>query len=214
MVRALFVEYPGDPGSWTVEDEYLFGSDILVAPLFETAATGRHVYLPPGQWIDYQTGKIYSGGWHQIEAGAIPIVMLVRDGAVVPHIKLAQSTKDMDWANLDLVVFAAAAPSATGLLCLPSDNVVHQIALTRRGGTFALTANPLAGRTALNVRMHTGSGKQHADGSSRVLYIRRRLTVHSRRDRAAGLVGEARVGGGGVPCLVLRDATSGITLPA
>ena len=131
-----------------------------MAPLFETGATGRAVYLPPGQWIDYQSGKPYGGGWHQIEAGAIPVVMLVRDGAVLPHIKLAQSTKNMDWATLDLVVYATTTTqSARGLVCLPSDNVLHQIALTRRGGTFALAANPLAGRTALNVRMYTGSGK-------------------------------------------------------
>jgi len=59
MVRALFIEYPGDPGAWQVEDEYLFGADILVAPLLEAQTTGRDVYLPPGQWIDYQTGKLY-----------------------------------------------------------------------------------------------------------------------------------------------------------
>ena len=62
MVRALFVEYPEDPGAWLVEDEYLFGSDILVAPLMQTGATGRDVYLPGGKWIDYQTKRVYSGG--------------------------------------------------------------------------------------------------------------------------------------------------------
>jgi alpha-D-xyloside xylohydrolase len=159
MVRALFVEYPNDPGSWTVEDEYLFGSDILVAPLFETAATGRDVYLPPGQWIDYQTGKTYGGGWHAVQAGAVPVVMLVREGAVVPHIKLAQSTKDMDWANLDLVVYATTAKSAQGLVCLPSDNVLHGITLPRGAGKYPLAANPLAGRSALTVRMYTNYGK-------------------------------------------------------
>ena len=46
-----------------------------------SGATGRDVYLPAGQWIDYQTGKLYAGGWHKIEAGPIPVVMLVRDGA-------------------------------------------------------------------------------------------------------------------------------------
>ena len=56
MLRALFVEYPDDPGSWLVEDQYLLGSDILVAPLMEEGTTGRDVYLPPGEWVDYQTG--------------------------------------------------------------------------------------------------------------------------------------------------------------
>ncbi len=44
MLRALFVEYPNDPGAWLIDDQYLFGSDMLVAPLFENV-TERNVYL-------------------------------------------------------------------------------------------------------------------------------------------------------------------------
>jgi alpha-D-xyloside xylohydrolase len=146
MVRALFVEYPNDPGSWLVDNEYLFGSSILAAPLFHENATGRDVYLPPGTWIDYQTGKSYEGGWHHIEAGAIPIVMLVRDGTVLPEIKLAQSTMDMDWSRLKLVVFAKDTQSANGLVCLPSDKVLHKISLKKTDGKFQLLNDPLAGR--------------------------------------------------------------------
>jgi alpha-D-xyloside xylohydrolase len=105
MVRALFIEYPNDPGSWQVEDEYLFGADILVAPLMEAGLAARDVYLPPGQWVDYQSRKVYAGGWHNVVAGQIPIVMLVRGGAVIPHIKLAQSTAQMDWSSVEKVVF-------------------------------------------------------------------------------------------------------------
>ena len=71
MLRALFVEFPDDPGAWKVDDEYLFGSQILVAPLLESGITGRTVYLPEGKWIDYQTEKVYEGGWHRIEAGSL-----------------------------------------------------------------------------------------------------------------------------------------------
>jgi alpha-D-xyloside xylohydrolase len=106
MLRALFIEYPDDAGCWFVEDEYLFGSDILVAPLLHADTNSRDVYLPAGQWIDYQTAKIYSGGWHHIEAGKIPIVILVRDGAVLPHIDVAQSTMQMDFSKIELVVYA------------------------------------------------------------------------------------------------------------
>lgn len=49
MLRALFVEFPDDPGAWKVDDEYLFGSQILVAPLLESGMTGRTVYLPEGK---------------------------------------------------------------------------------------------------------------------------------------------------------------------
>lgn len=127
MLRALFVEFPDDPGAWKVDDEYLFGSQILVAPLLESGMTGRTVYLPEGKWIDYQTEKVYEGGWHQIEAGSLPIIMLVRDGSVLPHLKLAQSTVEMDWSKMNLKVYSADKKQAEGLVCLPADNRIQVV---------------------------------------------------------------------------------------
>lgn len=152
MVRALFVEYPEDPGSWLVEDEYLFGSDLLVAPLLEAGTTSRAVYLPPGSWIDYQTGRAYSGGWNEIAEGAIPVVLLVRDGAAIPHADLAQSTSSIDWSKLELVVFADRAKEARGRVCLPSDGALRDLLLERQGGGFKLASDPLKGRLAWTIR--------------------------------------------------------------
>jgi alpha-D-xyloside xylohydrolase len=152
MLRALFIEFPNDPGSWLVEDEYLFGSSILVAPLFHENATARDVYLPPGTWIDYQTGKAWDGGWQHIEAGPLPVVMLVCDGTVLPQIQLAQSTLQMDWSNLDLVVFAKNPPTAKGLVCLPADNVLHELVLNKSGSGFKLANDPFAGKVTWNLR--------------------------------------------------------------
>jgi alpha-D-xyloside xylohydrolase len=157
MLRALFLEFPDDPGSWRVDDEYLFGSSILVAPLMEEGMKGRSVYLPPGTWIDYQSGKSYDGGWHQIEAGKLPVVMFVRDGTVLPHIKLAQSTAQMDWSNLELVVFAKDAAAAKGLVCLPSDNVLREVTLNKSGNTFSLASDPLAGKVKWTVKAQAAS---------------------------------------------------------
>ncbi len=149
MLRALFVEYPKDPGAWLVEDEYLFGSDMLVAPLFEANATERNVYLPSGKWIDYQSGEVYESGWRKIAVGSIPAVILVRDGAVLPQIKLAQSTAQMDWAKLDLVAYAADAQQASGLVCLPSDDKLRRVSLTKTNGKFNLDSDPFDGKTIL-----------------------------------------------------------------
>jgi Alpha-glucosidases, family 31 of glycosyl hydrolases len=130
MVRAMFVEYPDDPVAWLVEDQYLFGSDILVAPIFEgddsyvvpteyskmvtdpqsretcgRQSYVRRVYLPgSGKWVDFQSGKVYPGGWQTItcgdDASPIPAVIMVRKGAVVPMAPVAQSTKDIDWGKV------------------------------------------------------------------------------------------------------------------
>ena len=155
MLRALFIEYPDDPGTWTVEDEYLFGSDLLVAPLMESGATGRDVYLPKGQWIDFQTGKVYAGGWQKIEAGQIPVVLLAREGAIVPQMKPAQSTSQLDWKNLEMVVYAATAQAAQGIVCLPSDNVLRRVDAVKRRNVFALAADPLTGKSTVTVRLYS-----------------------------------------------------------
>ncbi|HVM59768.1 MAG TPA: TIM-barrel domain-containing protein [Verrucomicrobiae bacterium] len=152
MLRALFVEFPDDPGSWGVDDEYLFGSSILVAPLMHENETTRAVYLPPSTWIDYQTGRKYPGGWQKIGAGKLPVVMLVRDGTAVPQIRLAQSTMQMDWSKLDLAIFAADATNVTGLVCLPTDNILRPLTLTKQEREFKLASDPLAGQVTWNIR--------------------------------------------------------------
>ncbi len=126
MVRALFVEFPHDKGAWLVEDEYMFGSQILVAPMMESG-TEREVYLPKGKWIDYQDGKVYEGGYQTIKAGHIPAVILVRDGSVIPHVPLAQRTDQIDWTKVELKTYKADAKTCTGLLFKPGDNDVQQI---------------------------------------------------------------------------------------
>ena len=137
MLRTLFFEYPNDPGSWEIDDEYMFGSNLLVAPLFESSDT-RKVYLPPGAWIDYQSGEVYPGAqWHDIKAGEIPVVLLVKDHSVLPHIKVAQSTKDMDWTNVELRVFSSDNAPVSGLFAMPGGDLLS-LNLIQDAGGFAL----------------------------------------------------------------------------
>ncbi|MCI0491173.1 MAG: DUF4968 domain-containing protein [Blastocatellia bacterium] len=145
MLRTLFFEYPDDLTSWFIEDEYMFGSDLLVAPMFEEAKE-RNVYLPPGSWIDYQTGKAYEGAkWHRIAAGQIPVILLVKGGSVIPHIKVAQSTSEMDWSDVELRVFSREGSPVSGLFSLPDGNLqTLELEVNRRGA--ALKNDPLQGR--------------------------------------------------------------------
>ncbi len=101
MLRTLFFEFPDDPGAWLIEDEYLFGSDLLVAPMFESGQNTRDIYLPSGEWIDYFSGKVYQNGWHKMSSGSIPIILLVRSGACIPHIAPVQSTDEIEWSNVE-----------------------------------------------------------------------------------------------------------------
>jgi alpha-D-xyloside xylohydrolase len=85
-MRPLFVDFPGDPAVWDVEDQFLLGPDVLVAPILAAGATGRPVYLPAGAaWTDPWTGASFEGG-RTVSADAPPerIPVFLRDGATVP----------------------------------------------------------------------------------------------------------------------------------
>jgi len=148
LLRALFVDYPDDPGAWQVDDEFCFGSDLLVAPLMHEGERSRAVYLPPGNWVDYQSGKDYAGGWHQIEAGPVRAIVLVRDGAALPQLPLAQSTRQMDWSKVELVVFGKKATTARALICLPTEDRLEEVRLSRTGETWKPDKQSFAVRLA------------------------------------------------------------------
>ncbi|RFA10762.1 family 31 glucosidase [Subtercola boreus] len=62
-MRPLFVDYPSDRAAWMIEDQFLFGPDILVAPVTEAGQRSRPVYLPgTGRWIDANSGAVFAGG--------------------------------------------------------------------------------------------------------------------------------------------------------
>jgi alpha-D-xyloside xylohydrolase len=57
--------------------------------------------------------------------------MLVREGVIIPHMQTVESTSQLDWSKLEVVVYAAGAQNAQGLVCLPSDNVLHKVDVYR-----------------------------------------------------------------------------------
>ncbi|TCJ13938.1 alpha-xylosidase, partial [Rubrobacter taiwanensis] len=154
VLRTLFFEYPEDPTGWTVEDEYMFGEDILVAPLFEEIRE-RPVYLPPGSWVEYFSGKTYGGsGWHRIRAGEeIPAVVLVRYGAAIPHAPLVQHTGELDWGSIELCVYGAEASPVTGRFCRPEEGELHTLRLERADdGNLRVTGERPPGSSGWTVR--------------------------------------------------------------
>jgi alpha-D-xyloside xylohydrolase len=160
MLRTLFFEFPEDPTSWLIEDQYLLGEALLVAPLFEDGAKGRQVYVPPGTWIDYQTGRVYEGArWHWIEAGPVPIIVLVRDHTVLPHIELAQSTMTMDWRRVSLHVFSTDGKAATGWVALPGQEA-QALTVKVDAQRPVLQDDPFEGRVQWMFQVATGQGRK------------------------------------------------------
>ena len=81
VMRPLFYEFPNDPQAWDVDDTYMFGGRLLVAPILELGARTRKLYLPKGAvWQSLYTGERIPGGqWIETEAPLEEIPVFLRD---------------------------------------------------------------------------------------------------------------------------------------
>ena len=85
LFRPLVLNYQDDPNTYNLDDEFMIGSDLLVAPIVKPDITRRLVYLPKGTWYDYWTNKKYEGGTMiAAEAPLETVPMFVRAGAIIP----------------------------------------------------------------------------------------------------------------------------------
>jgi alpha-glucosidase (family GH31 glycosyl hydrolase) len=85
VMRHLFLDHPADPRTWTITDEYMYGSSLLVAPVVTRGARSRSVYLPEPAYYDYWSGARVAGGADvQVQAGLDAIPVFARPGAIVP----------------------------------------------------------------------------------------------------------------------------------
>ena len=85
-MRPLWFDFPEDRAAWSIEDQYLFGPSVLVAPVTELGARSRRVYLPEGaKWTDVSTDQsFHGGGWVTAAAPLVRIPIYLRDGFQLP----------------------------------------------------------------------------------------------------------------------------------
>ncbi|MDE3066331.1 MAG: DUF4968 domain-containing protein [Verrucomicrobiota bacterium] len=114
-MRPLFLEFPDDEHAAKIDDEFLFGSDLLVAPVLWQGVGSREVYLPAGDWFDYWTGRRHAGPvtLHvPVTLHSIPI--FVRGGGFIFRQPVVQCTGQMPGNPLRVLV-APAAESESSL---------------------------------------------------------------------------------------------------
>lgn len=86
MMRHMALEFPDEPNVHTIDDQYMLGADLLVAPVLVEGATSRRVYLPTGTWTEFENpSRTHSGpGWIEANAPLGRLPLYVRQGAVIP----------------------------------------------------------------------------------------------------------------------------------
>ncbi|MEZ5319505.1 MAG: glycoside hydrolase family 31 protein [Vicinamibacterales bacterium] len=109
IIRALWLHYPDDAAAVARGDLFLWGRDLLVAPVTEPGATARRVYLPRGRWIDYWTHEAHEGGREIVRAVDLETMPLfVRAGTVLPMDPVRQYTDEPVAEPGTLVVYPGA----------------------------------------------------------------------------------------------------------
>jgi alpha-glucosidase len=104
-LRPLFLDFPDDAKAATIDDEFLFGSDLLVAPVLSEGAQSRTVYLPAGDWYNYWTGHYYSGpASFSIPVTLDSIPIYVRGGGFIFRQPVVQNTGQMPGNPLRVLI--------------------------------------------------------------------------------------------------------------
>jgi alpha-glucosidase (family GH31 glycosyl hydrolase) len=119
MMRALWLHHGNDAEATAIGDEYLWGRDLLVAPVVTPGATTRRVYLPDGGWHDWWTGEKFVGGrWIERAVDLATLPLFARTGAIVPLDPVRQHTAEVVTEPTTLHVF----PGADGGFTLYDDD--------------------------------------------------------------------------------------------
>jgi alpha-glucosidase len=182
--RPLVLDHQHDPLVRDLDDQYLFGTDLLVAPVTEPGMTSRQVYLPAGDWYDWHTDELVHGTRFVIAATPMDrIPLYARAGAAIPMWPEAPpSTRGYHPRVIELHVFVPPADAThrsrlaedDGLTFAARDGSCYrtEITLTRTGSRVALTAAvtgegyPEFRRESFLVVMHGATpAALHADGT-------------------------------------------------
>jgi alpha-glucosidase (family GH31 glycosyl hydrolase) len=186
VMRSLIFAYPDDKKLFDTWDEYLFGADILVAPITKSGATERTVYLPAGRWIDYNDKKtVYTGPVSiSVNAPLATIPLFVREGAVIPRgdILKANNNWDANWQAKLRIEFFPSSKTPSEFAFFTGDKV-QKINATRKGTDLEISFDDLGTNGNLEIycrnpkavtkngsRLKTGDGFQY-DSSTQKLTI-------------------------------------------
>ncbi len=135
MLRPLVLEYQDDPNTYTLDDQYLFGPSLLVAPILDES-NQRRAYLPEGIWIDYWTKETVPGGrWIHVEAPLDVMPMWVRAGAILPYGPLVQHTGERPLDELRVEIYQ---PGESGSFVIHNDSAQLPIRYTYADGLLSV----------------------------------------------------------------------------
>jgi alpha-glucosidase len=109
LMRALLLEFPEDPEAHFINDQFMFGKELLVAPVLKKGAQTRRLYLPEGDWIDFHNPRQHFEGGQQLSVKATldKIPIFVKKGSIVPMMPVMQYIHEKRDYPLSLHIYPA-----------------------------------------------------------------------------------------------------------
>jgi hypothetical protein len=158
MIRAMWIHHPDDPVAVARGDQFLWGRDILVAPVVEKGATNRRLYLPKGTWFDFWTEQSFAGGREIDRAVDLETMPLyVRAGSIVPLGPVKQYVDEPVEGPMTVTIY----PGANASFELYEDDGAtfdH-----RRGEWMRVSYNWADSARTLRIRLAAGSQLRPSD---------------------------------------------------
>jgi alpha-glucosidase len=109
LMRPLAFHYERDADVWSWKDEYFFGAELLVAPILTEDTSSRSVYLPEGEWVEFETDQIVTGKKVlDVKAELDQIPVFVRKGSILPMMPLTMNLTQANHETLILHVYPTA----------------------------------------------------------------------------------------------------------
>ncbi|MCK6211370.1 alpha-xylosidase [Georgenia sp. EYE_87] len=140
VMRAMALEFPGDPAVEYLDRQYLLGRDLLVAPVFSAEGDVTY-YLPAGTWTNLLTGESAGGGWRTERHDFSSLPLWVREDAVLVTGPGAERP-DYDYADDPLVTVYPGTADRTVAVTHPETGEVTTVAVVRSDGGATVTASP------------------------------------------------------------------------
>jgi len=160
IIRPLVLEYPEDPNVTNLCDQFLLGNQLLVAPIYRPGTDHRAVYLPKGIWLDYWTGQKLEGGRHILAHAPLDTLPLyVKEGAIIPHAALVQSTMEQVADILSVNVYCSG--NASGEFEFYEDDGLTFDHENGKYNLYRLVVEETQGAAKLNIEaVHVGFDSQ------------------------------------------------------
>jgi alpha-glucosidase/alpha-D-xyloside xylohydrolase len=168
LMRAMWIHYPDDVRARGLGNQYLWGRDLLIAPVFEKGATSRSVYLPKGVWYDWWTHARAEGGQEvgrKVDLETMPIY--ARAGAIIPVDPVRQYTAQPITEPTTLRIYRGA----DGQYTLYDDDGISQEYLKGRGSWTRMTWNEKTRQLTLEPGAPAGATNVAAERRFRVLLL-------------------------------------------